>query len=33
MKSLQYRAAELRGGLHVQSAPSCGTWIELNLSL
>jgi ligand-binding sensor domain-containing protein/signal transduction histidine kinase len=33
MKSLQYRAAELRGGLHVQSAPSCGTWIELNLPL
>lgn len=33
LKSLQYRARELRGSLQVQSAPSCGTWIELNLPL
>jgi signal transduction histidine kinase len=33
LKSLQYRAAELRGGFQVQSAPGAGTEIELSLLL
>ena len=33
LKSLQYRAAELRGGFRVQSAPGVGTEIELSLLL
>lgn len=33
LKSLHYRAAELRGGFHVQSAPEGGTEIELTLPL
>jgi len=33
LKSLQYRAGELRGGCHVESAPSGGTKVELHLPL
>jgi two-component system sensor histidine kinase UhpB len=33
LKSLQYRAGELRGGLKVQSVPGVGTEIELSLLL
>jgi signal transduction histidine kinase len=33
LKSLQYRAGELRGGFHVQSVPEGGTEIELTLRL
>lgn len=33
LKSLEYRAGELHGGFHVQSAPETGTEIELTLQL
>jgi signal transduction histidine kinase len=33
LKSLQYRAGELRGSCRVESVPSCGTKIELSVSL